>query len=124
MPAVEERIPQAPASLSSALQSIVGAIQEVLVLELRRRRETLVPWSSFFGLALLWPLGKSRRRLSSLAHAKWALAKRTRPPPFFDYAGKMLARQADADQPRPCLCLSDQGRRRLNIRFRTGTPID
>ena len=96
MPATEERIPTGPASLElRPPKQWSGARQEVLVLEFADDAKLYVPLEQAYLVSRYVGVGKKSPRLSSLADAKWARAKKNATASIFDYAGKMLALQAE-----------------------------
>ena len=96
MPAVEERIPASPAGLElHPPKQASGARQEVLVLEFADDAKLYVPLEQAYLVSRYVGVGKKSPPLSSLADAKWARAKKNATASIFDYAGKMLALQAE-----------------------------
>jgi len=96
MPAMEERSPASPASLElRPPKQASGARQEVLVLEFADDAKLYVPLEQAYLVSRYVGVGKKSPPLSSLADAKWARAKRNATASIFDYAGKMLALQAE-----------------------------
>ncbi|MEP6603950.1 MAG: transcription-repair coupling factor [Spartobacteria bacterium] len=71
--------------------------QEVLVLEFADDAKLYVPLEQAHLVSRYVGVGKKSPPLSSLADAKWARAKRTAAASIFDYAGKMLALQAERE---------------------------
>ncbi len=95
MPAIEERAPASPASLElRPPKRASGARQEVLVLEFADEAKLYVPLEQAYLVSRYVGVGKKSPPLSSLADAKWARAKKNATASIFDYAGKMLALQA------------------------------
>jgi transcription-repair coupling factor (superfamily II helicase) len=74
-----------------------GAEQEVLVLEFADDAKLYVPLEQAYLVSRYVGVGKRSPRLSSLADAKWARAKKNAAASIFDYAGKMLALQAERE---------------------------
>jgi transcription-repair coupling factor (superfamily II helicase) len=72
-----------------------GARQEVLVLEFADDAKLYVPLEQAYLVSRYVGVGKKSPPLSSLADAKWARAKKNATASIFDYAGKMLALQAE-----------------------------
>jgi transcription-repair coupling factor (superfamily II helicase) len=72
-----------------------GAKQEVLMLEFADEAKLYVPLEQAYLVSRYIGIGKKSPPLSSLADAKWARAKRNATASIFDYAGKMLALQAE-----------------------------
>src|SRR5207302_5620043 len=98
MPAVEERIPTTPAGLELHPPKLAsGARQEVLVLEFANDSRLYVPLEQAYLVSRYVGVGKKSPPLSSLADAKWARAKKNATASIFDYAGKMLAVQAERE---------------------------
>ena len=96
MPAIEERAPASPASLElRPPKRASGARQEVLVLEFADEAKLYVPLEQAYLVSRYVGVGKKSPPLSSLADAKWARAKKNATASIFDYAGKMLALQAE-----------------------------
>ncbi|PYK67756.1 MAG: transcription-repair coupling factor [Verrucomicrobia bacterium] len=77
-----------------ALQKQKSA-QEVLVLEFADEAKLYVPLEQAYLVSRYVGVGKKSPPLSSLADAKWARAKKNATASIFDYAGKMLALQAE-----------------------------
>jgi transcription-repair coupling factor (superfamily II helicase) len=88
-PPDEKRTSEAP-----ALQKQKSA-QEVLVLEFADEAKLYVPLEQAYLVSRYVGVGKKSPPLSSLADAKWARAKKNATASIFDYAGKMLALQAE-----------------------------
>ncbi|MGI9088745.1 MAG: transcription-repair coupling factor [Chthoniobacterales bacterium] len=74
-----------------------GGMQEVLVLEFAKDAKLYVPLEQAYLVSRYVGVGKKSPTLSSLADAKWARAKRNAVASIFDYAGKMLAVQAERE---------------------------
>ena len=81
------------------LQQIGGdtSPQEVLVLEFADEAKLYVPLEQAYLVSRYVGVGKKAPPLSSLGDAKWARAKRSAAAAVFDYAGKMLAIQAERE---------------------------
>jgi transcription-repair coupling factor (superfamily II helicase) len=96
MSAMEGRAPASPASreLRPPTQTSV-ARQEVLILEFADEAKLYVPLEQAYLVSRYVGVGKKSPPLSSLADAKWARAKKNATASIFDYAGKMLALQAE-----------------------------
>ena len=77
-----------------ALQKQKSA-QEVLALEFADEAKLYVPLEQAYLVSRYVGVGKKSPPLSSLADAKWARAKKNATASIFDYAGKMLALQAE-----------------------------
>jgi transcription-repair coupling factor (superfamily II helicase) len=74
-----------------------GDEQEVLVLEFADDAKLYVPLEQAYLVSRYVGVGKRSPHLSSLADAKWARAKKNAAAAIFDYAGKMLALQAERE---------------------------
>ncbi|HSH37257.1 MAG TPA: transcription-repair coupling factor [Chthoniobacterales bacterium] len=74
-----------------------GGEQEVLALEFADEARLYVPLEQAYLVSRYVGVGKKSPPLSSLADAKWARAKKTAAASIFDYAGKMLAVQAERE---------------------------
>ncbi|MEO8044128.1 MAG: transcription-repair coupling factor [Spartobacteria bacterium] len=73
---------------------------EVLVLEFADEAKLYVPLEQAFMVSRYVGVGKKSPPLSSLADAKWSRAKKNAAASIFDYAGKMLALQAERETQR------------------------
>jgi transcription-repair coupling factor (superfamily II helicase) len=71
--------------------------QEVLALEFADAAKLYVPLEQAYLVSRYVGVGKRSPQLSSLADSKWARAKRSAAASIFDYAGKMLAVQAERE---------------------------
>lgn len=71
--------------------------QEVLALEFADEAKLYVPLEQAYLVSRYVGVGKRSPALSSLADSKWARAKRNATSSIFDYAGKMLAVQAERE---------------------------
>jgi transcription-repair coupling factor (superfamily II helicase) len=71
--------------------------QEALVLEFANDSRLYVPLEQVYLISRYVGVGKKSPPLSSLADAKWGRAKRNAVASIFDYAGKMLAVQAERE---------------------------
>jgi transcription-repair coupling factor (superfamily II helicase) len=71
--------------------------KEVLALEFADEAKLYVPLEQAYLVSRYVGIGKKSPPLSSLADAKWARAKRNAAASIFDYAGKMLALQAERE---------------------------
>jgi len=71
--------------------------QEVLALEFANESKLYVPLEQAYLVSRYVGVGKRSPPLSSLADAKWARAKKNAVASIFDYAGKMLAVQAERE---------------------------
>jgi transcription-repair coupling factor (superfamily II helicase) len=74
-----------------------GAEQEVLALEFADEAKLYVPLEQAYLVSRYVGVGKKSPHLSSLADARWSRAKRNAAASIFDYAGKMLALQAERE---------------------------
>jgi transcription-repair coupling factor (superfamily II helicase) len=77
--------------------SPAGEMQEALALEFANDSRLYVPLEQAYLVSRYVGVGKKSPSLSSLADAKWARAKKTAAASIFDYAGKMLAVQAERE---------------------------
>ena len=68
---------------------------EVLAIEFAEEAKLFVPLEQAFMVSRYVGIGKKSPPLSSLADAKWTRAKKNAVSSIFDYAGKMLALQAE-----------------------------
>jgi transcription-repair coupling factor (superfamily II helicase) len=71
--------------------------QEVLALEFANDARLYVPLEQAYLVSRYVGVGKRSPQLSSLADSKWARAKKVAAASIFDYAGKMLAVQAERE---------------------------
>jgi transcription-repair coupling factor (superfamily II helicase) len=74
-----------------------GGMQEVLVLEFADDAKLYVPLEQAYLVSRYVGVGKKSPPLSSLADARWTRAKKNAAASIFDYAGKMLAVQAERE---------------------------
>ncbi len=74
-----------------------GEMQEALALEFANDARLYVPLEQAYLVSRYVGVGKKSPPLSSLADAKWARAKKNAAASIFDYAGKMLAVQAERE---------------------------
>lgn len=96
LPVLEGRAPAGPASLELRLpDKISGTAKEVLVLEFADEAKLYVPLEQAYLVSRYVGVGKRSPALSSLGDAKWTRAKKNAAASIFDYAGKMLAVQAE-----------------------------
>ncbi len=77
--------------------SPAGEMQEALALEFANDARLYVPLEQAYLVSRYISVGKKSPPLSSLADAKWARAKKNAAASIFDYAGKMLAVQAERE---------------------------
>ena len=73
---------------------------EVLAIEFAEDAKLFVPLEQAFMVSRYVGIGKKSPPLSSLADARWSRAKRNAAASIFDYAGKMLALQAERETQR------------------------
>ena len=96
LPGLEGRAPASPASLElRPPDKISGTAKEVLVLEFADEAKLYVPLEQAYLVSRYVGIGKRSPALSSLGDAKWTRAKKNAAASIFDYAGKMLAVQAE-----------------------------
>jgi len=74
-----------------------GAEQETLALEFADDGKLYVPLEQAYLVSRYVGVGKKSPQLSSLADAKWVRAKKSAVASIFDYAGRMLALQAERE---------------------------
>ncbi|MDQ6862156.1 MAG: DEAD/DEAH box helicase [Verrucomicrobiota bacterium] len=74
-----------------------GGSQEVLTVEFADDARLYVPLEQAYLVSRYVGVGKKSPPLSSLADAKWSRAKKNAVASIFDYAGKMLAVQAERE---------------------------
>ena len=84
-----------PASLELRPPKITPSEQEVLVLEFADEAKLYVPLEQAYLVSRYVGAGKKSPPLSSLGDGKWARARIKAAASIFDYAGKMLAIQAE-----------------------------
>ena len=77
--------------------AVQNRAQEVLVLEFADEAKLYVPLEQAYLVSRYVGVGKKSPPLSSLGDAKWARAKKNAAASIFDYAGKMLALQAERE---------------------------
>src|SRR5438132_6414656 len=77
--------------------SVLHEEQEVLALEFADEAKLYVPLEQAYLVSRYVGVGKRSPSLSSLADSKWARAKKNAALSIFDYAGKMLALQAERE---------------------------
>ena len=98
LPVSEGRAPASPASLElRAPVTKPPAEQEVLVLEFADEAKLYVPLEQAYLVSRYVGAGKKSPQLSSLGDGKWSRAKIKAAASIFDYAGKMLAIQAERE---------------------------
>jgi len=98
MPGLEGRAPTSPASLElRPPEKMPTQAQEVLVLEFADEAKLYVPLEQAYLVSRYVGAGKKSPLLSSLGDGRWARAKIKAAASIFDYAGKMLAVQAQRE---------------------------
>jgi len=95
IPLTEGRTPASPASVELRPPKIAASEQEVLVLEFADEAKLYVPLEQAYLVSRYVGAGKKSPPLSSLGDGKWTRAKIKAAASIFDYAGKMLAIQAE-----------------------------
>ncbi|MDP9003450.1 MAG: transcription-repair coupling factor [Verrucomicrobiota bacterium] len=85
------------AGTTASTEKEKGETQEVLALEFANDSRLYVPLEQAYLVSRYVGVGKKSPPLSSLADAKWARAKKSAVASIFDYAGKMLAVQAERE---------------------------
>ena len=92
------RLPDADAIVqASDALALQNREQEVLVLEFADEAKLYVPLEQAYLVSRYVGVRKKSPALSSLGDAKWARAKKNAAASIFDYAGKMLAVQAERE---------------------------
>ena len=94
LPGAEQAFTATPKAFGVALQQEAQP-QEVLVLEFADEAKLYVPLEQAYLVSRYVGAGKKSPPLSSLGDGKWARAKIKAAASIFDYAGKMLAVQAE-----------------------------
>jgi transcription-repair coupling factor (superfamily II helicase) len=90
------RLPDAGVErLASDALALQNRAQEVLILEFADQAKLYVPLEQAYLVSRYVGVGKKSPPLSSLGDAKWTRAKKNAAASIFDYAGKMLALQAE-----------------------------
>ena len=84
-----------PASATRAADTATDGTQEVLALEFADEAKLYVPLEQAYLVSRYVGAGKKSPPLSSLGDGRWARAKIKAAASIFDYAGKMLAVQAE-----------------------------
>ncbi len=103
MPATTAEANASPARTVSPVKIAAGTAattmreQEVLALEFADEAKLYVPLEQAYLVSRYVGVGKRSPQLSSLADSKWARAKKNAVSSIFDYAGKMLAVQAERE---------------------------
>ncbi len=98
MPGLEGRAPASPASLElRPPEKMPAHAQEVLVLEFADEAKLYVPLEQAYLVSRYVGAGKKSPPLSSLGDGRWGRAKIKAAASIFDYAGKMLAVQAQRE---------------------------
>jgi len=96
LPVAEGRAPASPASLELRPPEKTRLVEtEVLALEFAEEAKLYVPLEQAYLVSRYVGAGKKSPPLSSLGDGKWARAKIKAAASIFDYAGKMLAIQAE-----------------------------
>jgi transcription-repair coupling factor (superfamily II helicase) len=96
LPGLEGRAPASPPSLElHPPDKISETAKEVLVLEFADEAKLYVPLEQAYLVSRYVGVGKRSPALSSLGDARWTRAKKNAAASIFDYAGKMLAVQAE-----------------------------
>jgi transcription-repair coupling factor (superfamily II helicase) len=86
-----------PAELRRFTAGTTASAQDVLVLEFAEEAKLYVPLEQAYLVSRYVGAGKKSPPLSSLADPRWARAKKNASLSIFDYAGKMLALQAERE---------------------------
>ena len=86
-----------PAKIAAGTAAATVREQEVLALEFADEAKLYVPLEQAYLVSRYVGVGKRSPGLSSLADSKWARAKRVASASILDYAGKMLAVQAERE---------------------------
>ncbi|MBV9618358.1 MAG: DEAD/DEAH box helicase, partial [Verrucomicrobia bacterium] len=81
----------------SKIRTSTNAEQEVLALEFADEAKLYLPLEQAYLVSRYVGVGKRSPQLSSLADSKWARAKKSATASILDYAGKMLAVQAERE---------------------------
>lgn len=81
----------------SKIRTSTNGEQEVLALEFADEAKLYVPLEQAYFVSRYVGVGKRSPQLNSLADSKWARAKKSAAASIFDYAGKMLAVQAERE---------------------------
>jgi transcription-repair coupling factor (superfamily II helicase) len=94
------KLPKKPGAVETdeaATAATTEENQEVLALEFADDAKLYVPLEQAYLVSRYVGVGKKSPPLSSLGNAKWSRAKRNAVASVFDYAGKMLALQAERE---------------------------
>jgi transcription-repair coupling factor (superfamily II helicase) len=86
-----------PAKIATGTAATTVSEREVLALEFADEAKLYVPLEQAYLVSRYVGVGKKSPPLSSLADVKWARAKKNAIASIFDYAGKMLALQAERE---------------------------
>ena len=86
-----------PISTAETTAGLARTEQEVLALEFADEAKLYVPLEQAYLVSRYVGVGKRSPQLSSLADSKWTRAKKNATASIFDYAGKMLAVQAERE---------------------------
>src|SRR5436309_12095820 len=96
LPVAEGRAAASPASLELRPPEKARLVEtEVLALEFADEAKLYVPLEQAYLVSRYVGVGKKSPPLSSLGDTKWTRAKKNAAASIFDYAGKMLALQAE-----------------------------
>jgi transcription-repair coupling factor (superfamily II helicase) len=87
--------PDSSTSAADTAATTENGAQEVLALEFADEAKLYVPLEQAYLVSRYVGVGKRSPALSSLGDAKWSRAKKNAAASIFDYAGKMLAVQAE-----------------------------
>jgi len=87
--------PASSKSTADTAVTIEDGAQEVLALEFANEAKVYVPLEQAYLVSRYVGVGKKSPQLSSLGDARWTRAKKNAGASIFDYAGKMLALQAE-----------------------------
>jgi transcription-repair coupling factor (superfamily II helicase) len=88
---------ETPVKIAAGTAATKVREQEVLAVEFADEAKLYVPLEQAYLVSRYVGVGKRSPGLSSLADSKWARAKRNATAAIFDYAGKMLAVQAERE---------------------------
>ena len=100
-PATSTSVGSSSAAADTAASTPSSVAQaEVLAIEFADEAKLFVPLEQAFMVSRYVGVGKKSPPLSSLADARWSRAKKNAAASIFDYAGKMLALQAERETQR------------------------
>jgi transcription-repair coupling factor (superfamily II helicase) len=94
---VEPGVPPAPSKQAADSAAATDSQQEVLALEFADEAKVYVPVEQAYLVSRYVGAGKKSPQLSALGDGRWAHAKVKAAASIFDYAGKMLAVQAQRE---------------------------